>query len=87
MAQLGTWYAGGLGFFTPVGTADEIATTLQHWVQSGAADGFVVLPALMPSGAHEFLEQVVPHLQARGAFRTQYPGTTLRDTLGLAVPG
>lgn len=85
LAQLGTWYAGGLGFFTPVGTADEIATSMQHWVQSGAADGFVVLPVLMPSGADEFLEQVVPTLQARGAFRTKYPGTTLRDTLGLSM--
>lgn len=86
VAQLGTWYAQSLGFFSPVGTASEVADELKRWHDEGGGDGFVVLPAIMPLGADDFLEQVVPRLQDRGAFRTAYPGQTLRDTLGLAVP-
>lgn len=86
MAQLAVWYAQSLGFYAPVGTAGEVADELKKWCDEKAADGFVVLPAIMPLGADDFLEQVVPALQDRGAFRTEYPGTTLRDTLGLPRP-
>jgi FMN-dependent oxidoreductase (nitrilotriacetate monooxygenase family) len=86
MAQLAVWYAQSLGFYSPVGTASEVADALKKWCDEEAADGFVVLPAIMPMGADDFLEQVVPALQDRGAFRTEYPGTTLRDTLGLPRP-
>jgi len=86
MAQLAIWYAQSLGFYSPVGTASEVADELKKWCDEKGADGFVVLPAIMPTGADDFLEQVVPALQDRGAFRTQYPGATLRDTLGLQRP-
>ena len=87
LAQLATQYAQSLSFFAPVGTAQKVADELAQWWHSGACDGFVVLPAVMPLGAHDFLDQVVPALQERGAFRNRYPGTTLRDTLGLPKPG
>ncbi|MFZ4286045.1 LLM class flavin-dependent oxidoreductase [Variovorax sp. HJSM1_2] len=86
LAQLGVWYAQSLSFFAPLGTAEEVAEQLITWFEARACDGFVVLPAIMPLGANDFLEKVVPLLQQRGAFRKAYPGTTLRDTLGLQIP-
>ena len=44
------------------------------------------MPATMPSGLEDFVDQVVPILQDRGLFRREYEGTTLRDHLGLPVP-
>ncbi len=45
------------------------------------------MPAAMPSGLEDFVDQVVPILQRRGLFRREYEGTTLRDHYGLPVPG
>jgi alkanesulfonate monooxygenase SsuD/methylene tetrahydromethanopterin reductase-like flavin-dependent oxidoreductase (luciferase family) len=50
------------------------------------AGGRRVVPHLTPRGLDDFVEQVVPLLQERGAFRTEYTGTTLRSHLGLAEP-
>ncbi len=71
---------------TLVGTADEIATEMQRWFEAGACDGFLIVPPYMPEGLERFCDEVVPLLQERGLFRTEYPGTTLRDTLGLKLP-
>ena len=78
--------AGGRGHFSIVGTADTIADAIQHWFESGAADGFNVMPADLPKGLEDFCTLVVPELQRRGLFRTSYTGRTLRDHLGLARP-
>ena len=86
VAQVGKWYAESHSFFAPVGTATEVATQLAQWYKEQACDGFVVLPPYMPGGADDFLSGVVPELQNMGVFRREYPGTTLRDTLGLPVP-
>ena len=86
LAQLGVWYAQSLSFFSPVGTVQEVCDALQHWHEQGACDGFVVLPAIMPLGADDLFDRIVPELQGRRVFRTAYPGRTLRDTLGLEVP-
>ncbi|MFT4191320.1 MAG: NtaA/DmoA family FMN-dependent monooxygenase [Comamonas sp.] len=86
LAEFGVGYAQSLSFFSPFGTAAEVADQIATWHQGRACDGFVVLPAIMPSGAQAFLSEVVPELQSRGIFRTAYPGRTLRDTLGLARP-
>lgn len=59
---------------------------MQQWLEEGAADGFVVMPPYMPGGAEDFLGKVVPELQRRGLFRSEYQGSTLRDHLGLRVP-
>ncbi|WIV58835.1 NtaA/DmoA family FMN-dependent monooxygenase [Amycolatopsis nalaikhensis] len=64
-----------------VGTPSTVAATINEYVQSDAADGFVLVPHLTPTGLDEFVEKVVPHLQERGVFRTEYAGPTLRDQL------
>ncbi|ADJ42395.1 nitrilotriacetate monooxygenase component A [Amycolatopsis mediterranei S699] len=64
-----------------VGTPSTVAATIDEYVQSDAADGFVLVPHLTPGGLDEFVEKVVPHLQERGVFRTEYAGPTLREQL------
>ena len=66
-----------------VGSAEQVADTLQAWFENEAADGFNVLPPWLPGGLDDFIELVVPILQKRGLFRTQYEGKTLRENLGL----
>jgi len=78
--------AGGRGHRTYAGTALQIADQLEEWFQSGAADGFNVMPPYLPGGLEEFAEGVIPELQRRGLFRTEYSGNTLRDHLGLSRP-
>jgi len=68
------------------GTAVEIVDSLEHWYRTGAADGFNIMPQILPSGLVDFVEYVVPELQRRGLFRTQYEGSTLRENLGLPRP-
>lgn len=70
-----------------VGTAVQIADTLQHQFEEGAADGFVVSAPYLPGGLDEFIAGVVPILRERGLFRTDYEGATLRENLGLSRPG
>ncbi|MEA2210684.1 MAG: hypothetical protein QOF83_632 [Solirubrobacteraceae bacterium] len=77
---------GGRGHWTFVGTPEQVADVLQTWFEHGAADGFNVMGPLLPSGLQDFVEQVVPLLQARGLFRTEYEGTTLREHYGLPRP-
>ena len=67
------------------GTPQQVADGLQHWFESFAADGFIIQGGT-PDTFPRFVDQVVPVLQARGLFRHEYPGTTLRENLGLALP-
>ena len=69
-----------------VGTATDVADRMQAWFEGGAADGFNVMPPFFPDGLSDFVREVVPLLQERGLFRTDYEGATLRDRLGLARP-
>lgn len=87
LEQLGRWYASSLAFVKMIGSPQTVADQMQQWLEEEGADGFVVMPPYMPDGAERFLTQVVPELQKRGVFRTEYEGTTLREHLGLAVPG
>jgi FMN-dependent oxidoreductase (nitrilotriacetate monooxygenase family) len=64
-----------------VGTPATVASTIDEYVQSDAADGFVLVPHLTPGGLDEFVDKVVPLLQERGVFRTEYAGPTLREQL------
>lgn len=67
-----------------VGTPDHIASEIDRYVQSRATDGFVVVGTTNPYGLDEFVDRVVPLLQERGVYRTEYPeGATLRENLGL----
>lgn len=78
--------AGARGHWTIFGTAESIADQLEEWFVNRAADGFNIMPALLPSSLTEFVDQVVPILQKRGLFRTEYEGKTLRENLGLKRP-
>jgi hypothetical protein len=72
---------------TFVGSPATVARTIDELVQADAADGFILVPHLVPGGLDDFADTVVPLLQERGSFRTEYEGTTLREHLGLAHPG
>ena len=78
--------AGGYAGLQMVGTAAEIADTMQAWLEADAADGFNVMFPTVPQGLDDFVDLAVPELQRRGIFRQEYAGTTLRDHLGLARP-
>lgn len=71
---------------TFVGTAQSVADQMEEWFNGGACDGFVLGATHMPGAYEDFVRLVVPELQRRGIFRKEYPGTTLRDTLGLTAP-
>ena len=82
---LGRLAAGG-GHCTMVGTPEQIADKMENWFRNGGADGFNLMPPSLPYGIEDFVEQVIPELQRRGLFRTEYTGNTLREHLGLARP-
>ncbi len=78
--------AGGRGHRVFAGTPSQVADQIQEWFEQGAADGFNVMPPTLPGGLDDFVDLVVPELQRRGLFRTEYEGTTLRENLGLPRP-
>jgi len=84
--QLYTRIAAGFGGRVLVGTPKTIVDSMQEWVEAGAADGFNLCPPVLPLGLDEFVRMVLPELRARGMFRDEYGGTTLRDHLGLLPP-
>jgi FMN-dependent oxidoreductase (nitrilotriacetate monooxygenase family) len=78
--------AAGTGHRVLVGTAEYMADEMQAWLEAGAADGFNVICNYYHAPFEEFCRSVIPELQRRGLFRTEYEGTTLRANLGLRVP-
>ncbi len=84
--QLALRVAAGRGHHIVLGTPVEIADRMQQWFDGRAADGFNVMPPFFPEGLEDFTQLVVPILQERGLFRTDYSGSTLRDHLGLNRP-
>jgi len=86
LSEIGTRYAiGPLRDFN--GTGPEIAQTLKRWFDARACDGFMVQMPYLPGGIEDFTRLVVPELQTLGVFRSAYEGPTLRDQLGLSMPG
>ncbi|MGW5526984.1 NtaA/DmoA family FMN-dependent monooxygenase [Streptomyces xanthochromogenes] len=71
---------------TFVGSPATLAGTINDFVQADVSDGFILVPHITPGGLDSFADRVVPLLQERGVYRTEYEGTTLRDHLGLAHP-
>lgn len=69
-----------------IGTPESVATTIDEYVQADASDGFIFVPHITPDGLGEFADRVVPILQERGVFRSDYDGATLREHLGLRIP-
>ncbi|SEA91691.1 LLM class flavin-dependent oxidoreductase [Paraburkholderia sartisoli] len=78
--------AGARGHQQVVGTPESIADQLQQWFEEEGADGFNIMSPWLPGGLSDFAELVVPELQRRGLFRTEYEGRTLRENLGLPRP-
>jgi alkanesulfonate monooxygenase SsuD/methylene tetrahydromethanopterin reductase-like flavin-dependent oxidoreductase (luciferase family) len=68
------------------GTPAQIADHMQSWLDGGASDGFLLTPTLFPNDLEDFVDLVVPELQSRNLFRTEYHGNTLRENLGVARP-
>ncbi|UQY34728.1 LLM class flavin-dependent oxidoreductase [Pseudomonas fulva] len=83
LRQLAAVAAGSRGHRVVVGTAEDIADDFQHWLEQGGADGFNIMPAVLPDQLELFVELVIPELQRRGLFRTDYQFSTLRENLGL----
>ena len=77
---------GGYGGLAFVGTPATIANEMEQWLLERGSDGFNIMFPYLPQGLDDFVERVVPELQRRGLFRREYPGSTLRDTLGLPRP-
>jgi FMN-dependent oxidoreductase (nitrilotriacetate monooxygenase family) len=86
LRQLLRKLAGARGHLALAGTPERIADLIEDWVQSGAADGFNVMPPVLPGILDDFIEQVVPILQKRGLFRHEYATSTLRGHYGLERP-
>ncbi|MEE6388727.1 NtaA/DmoA family FMN-dependent monooxygenase [Microbacterium paraoxydans] len=72
--------------FRVVGSPERIADEIQRWYENGAADGFILQPAVVPDQLEQFTRHVVPILQQRGIFRPEYAGDTLRSHLGIPAP-
>ncbi|MET8154061.1 LLM class flavin-dependent oxidoreductase [Actinoplanes sp. NPDC049668] len=77
---------GGRGHLTFAGTPAQVADAIESWYDNGAADGFNIMPPVLPSSLTRFVDEVVPILQERGRFRTEYTGRTLREHYGLPRP-
>jgi alkanesulfonate monooxygenase SsuD/methylene tetrahydromethanopterin reductase-like flavin-dependent oxidoreductase (luciferase family) len=69
-----------------VGTPARLAAVLEEWFRSGAVDGFVLRPAVLPGGLRPLVDEVVPRLQDRGVFRRSYDASTLRGHFGWERP-
>jgi alkanesulfonate monooxygenase SsuD/methylene tetrahydromethanopterin reductase-like flavin-dependent oxidoreductase (luciferase family) len=86
LRQLLSKLAGARGHFTFAGTPEQVADLIVDWFSDSAADGFNLMPPLLPGMLDAFVEQVIPILQKRGLFRTEYEGETLREHYGLVRP-
>ena len=79
-------YAGARGQRTVKGSPQRIADDMEQWFREEGVDGFLIQPPILPGGLDDFVTLVIPELQKRGLFRTEYEGRTLRDRLGLPRP-
>jgi len=86
LRQLLAYLAGARGHFVFAGTPEQVADLIESWHRDGAADGFNLMPPVLPWMLEVFLTEVLPILRRRGLFRTTYEGTTLREHYGLAKP-
>ena len=86
LRQLLGYLAGARGHFVTAGTPEQIAELIEDWFSDGAADGFNIMPPLLPAQLDAFSAEVIPILQRRELFRIEYTGTTLREHYGLPWP-
>jgi alkanesulfonate monooxygenase SsuD/methylene tetrahydromethanopterin reductase-like flavin-dependent oxidoreductase (luciferase family) len=78
--------AGARGHYVVAGTPEKIADLIFDWFTDGVADGINLMPPVLPKMLDIFIDQVVPILQRKGIFRTEYKGDTLRSHYGLNRP-
>jgi FMN-dependent oxidoreductase (nitrilotriacetate monooxygenase family) len=86
LRELLGYLAGARGHYVTAGTPEQIADLIEDWFTSGAADGFNIMPPVLPAQLDAFSAEVIPLLQRRGLFRTEYTGRTLREHYGLPLP-
>ncbi len=86
LRQLLGYLAGARGHLVTAGTPEQTAALIEDWFSDGAADGFNIMPPLLPAQLDVFSAEVIPILQRRGLFRTEYGGTMLREHYGLPWP-
>jgi hypothetical protein len=86
LRQLLAKLAGARGHFTFAGTPEQAADLMEDWYRNGAADGFNLMPPVLPWMLDVFIDEVLPILQRRGLFRTAYEGNTLRSHFALTRP-
>jgi alkanesulfonate monooxygenase len=86
MRQIAQVVAGARAKLVMVGTPESLADRMEQWFVEEAADGFNIMPPYLPGALDEFVEMVIPELQRRDLFRTEYQGRTLREHLGLPRP-
>ena len=86
LRQLLASLAGARGHFTMAGTPEQVAGLIEDWFTNGAADGFNIMPPVLPHMLDVFCAEVIPLLQRRGLFRTEYAGAMLREHYGLTWP-
>ncbi|WP_191062000.1 LLM class flavin-dependent oxidoreductase, partial [Geminicoccus harenae] len=84
--ELAQYVGGAYGTLELIGTPKTIADQMEEWLMTEACDGFNVMFPYLPGGLDEVVDLVVPELQRRGLFRTEYEGRTLRENLGLPRP-
>lgn len=65
------------------GTPSAVADEWTRYVTTRAVDGFNIVPHLLPSSVTDIVDKLVPELQSRGVYRTEYRGNTLCDHLEL----
>ena len=86
LRQLLGYLAGARGHYVTAGTPNQIADFIEDWFEDGAADGFNIMPPLLPAQLDVFSAEVIPILQQRRLFRTEYEGSMLREHYGLPSP-
>ena len=86
LRQLLSYLAGARGHFVTAGSPEQIAVLMEDWFRDGAADGFNLMPPVLPSMLEVFIAEVLPLLRRRGLFRTEYSGNTLRAHYDLPRP-
>ncbi|MEK8127806.1 LLM class flavin-dependent oxidoreductase [Paenibacillus filicis] len=86
LRELYSLLTGSFGVEEFIGSPQKVADRVEHWYREHAADGFMLMCPLLPDGLDDFIRLVVPILQERGLFRTDYEGDTLREHLGLSQP-
>jgi alkanesulfonate monooxygenase SsuD/methylene tetrahydromethanopterin reductase-like flavin-dependent oxidoreductase (luciferase family) len=85
-AELDARAADGTHALRAAGTPAQVADLLEQWFRAGAADGFHLLPAVLPNDLDQLADELAPELRRRGLLSAEYAGSTLREHLGLARP-